>query len=184
MKEEKIGLTTTNWVLSILGIIVLTCLIVLPPVFRTFIKENVKDETPNIESPIVTTTCYKAKIASADYEDDITYIFSHQDNKLKEINKKIERLYLDPLVYQDKRQLYGKLVTAFSIIEGLDYTATPDDNNSKVIIRENYDLQSFKATVIVIPGDNEPTEIKSDYQYNDSMDSIINSLKTNAYVCE
>lgn len=184
MKEEKIGLTTTNWILSIIGIIVLTCFIVLPPVFRVFLKEEIKEKEPDVSSPVLTTTCYKAKIANQEYEDDITYIFTHQDNKLKEINKKTERSYLDSLIYQNKRQQYGKLVTAFSIIEGLDYTVTPDDNNSKVIIRENYDLKNFKASTIIIPGDTESTEVKSDYQYNESITNIINSLKTNAYVCE
>lgn len=184
MKEQKTGLTTTNWILSILGIILLTCVIILPPVFRTFLKEEVVEETPNLDLPIISTICYKEKISGTNYEDNITFVFSHQDKKLKEFSKKTDRTYLDPLVYQDEKQNYGKLVTAFSIIEGFDYTATPDDNNSQVIIRENYDLKNFKATVIVVPGDTDTTEISSTYLYDDSINTVLSSLKSDGYVCE
>ena len=41
MKENN-GLTPLNWVLSIAGILVLSCLVILPPVFKIAFKEKEK----------------------------------------------------------------------------------------------------------------------------------------------
>ena len=40
MKNEKIGITPMDWALSIAGILVLLCFIVLPPVFRVALKDK------------------------------------------------------------------------------------------------------------------------------------------------
>lgn len=184
MEKEKVGITTKNWILSIMGIIIFLCFIILPPVFRTFLKEEVKEEVINPNIPVVTTTCYKEQILGQNYIDNVTLTFTHQDNKLKYVNKKTNRTYQETLIYEQEKQTYGKLVTAFSIINGLDYTVTPEDNSSLILISENYDLSSFQASVIVIPGEDKTTEIKSDYQYNESFNTILSSLKNNGYVCK
>ena len=59
MKKKKSGLTATNWVLSILGILVLSCFVILPPVFRVFLKE---EEAPAQKKIVAMTTCRKEQI--------------------------------------------------------------------------------------------------------------------------
>lgn len=183
MNKEKIGLTTTNWILSILGIIVLTCFIVLPPVFRIYFPKEKEEIKEPVILPVLTTTCLKEQINSDNYVDNESYTFNHQDNKVLKYSKSVNRTYKDPMLYQQEKQSYGVLVTAFSILSGYDYSATPDDNLSQVSIVETYDLKTFNPTMIVVPGDEEPTSITSDYNLNDSIVSIKQELITNGYVC-
>lgn len=184
MKEQKVGLTTINWVLSIFGIIILTSFIVLPPVFRTFLQEE-KEIIPEPQiSPILTTTCIKDQINYDNYIDKEIYTFKHQDNQILEYSKGINRTYKDPLVYQQEKQSYGVLVTAFSALTGYDYLATPDDNLSRVNIMENYNLKTFNPTMIVVPGDEVPISITSNYNLNDSMIAAKQELTTNGYFCK
>ena len=183
MNEQKVGLTTMNWVLSILGIIVLTCFIVLPPVFRTFLKEEIEIPEEPTTQLILTTTCQKEQINYANYVDNEVYTFKHQDNKIIEYTKEIKRVYRDPIQYQQEKQSYGELVTAFSIVNGYEYAASPDDNESVVNIMETYNLKTFQPTMIVIPGDTEPTPIISEVELNDNITNTTPTLTTNGYVC-
>ena len=133
MKKEKIGLTTTNWILSILGIILFSCFIILPPVFRVVFKEEAKTPEEETVYPNITTICYKDKISGIEYIDNEKISFQHQNSKIKQITKEISRKYNDPLIYQQKKQSYGVLVTAFSIISGYSYSITPNDNDANII---------------------------------------------------
>ena len=108
----------------------------------------------------------------------------HQDLKISEVSKETLRTYIDPLLYQEVKTSYGRLVTAFININGYDYSANPNDDNSQFTINELYDLNTFRTTMIVIEGDVEPTEVKSPYQLNDSITSIKQELINDAYTCE
>lgn len=182
MKEEKVGLTPTNWILSIIGIILLSCVIILPPVFRTVFKEEEKEEEK--PAPIYTTTCYKNGILGESFTDNITLTFKHQNSKISEVSKKTIRTYTDPILYQEVKTDYGRLVTAFINVNGYDYSANPNDDNSEFTINELYDLNTFRTTMIVIEGDTEPTEVKSSYQLNDSITLIKQELTNDGYTCE
>jgi hypothetical protein len=183
MKKEKIGLTTTNWILSILGILLLTCVIVLPPLFRAFIKDKVVEETPKEEIKIGTTTCRNKNIELKDYIDDETITFTYQDDKIQEYSKNIVRTYVDPLFYQEQKLIYGKYVTAFNTINGYSYSATPDDDIFSISIQEKYDLNSFQATTILIPGDENQTAVTTYYNLDDDINKVKNQLINNSYVC-
>ena len=183
MKEQKVGLTTKNWILSILGILLLLCVIVLPPVFRIFFEEEEVLPEPDLGEPIVTTICSKDGLENVDYVDGEILTFEHQNLKVKQFTKKTNRIYNDPLVYQQNKQSYGVLVTAFSIITGYDYSATPNDDMSSINIIESYDLNNFKDTTVVIPGDTESTSISSSYQLDSSITTIKEELVANGYVC-
>lgn len=183
MKEQKVGLTTTNWILSILGILVLSCFIILPPVFRNFLKEEVVEEPPKEEVIVGTTVCQNQSIPATDYTDNVTLTFTYENQKIKGVIKNTVRTYSDSLVYQERKLTYGKLVTAFSIISGYEYSATPEDDTSSVLINEEYDLANFKPTTIVVPGDENPTAITTDYQLNDDISKVKEYLISNGYTC-
>lgn len=183
MKEQKVGLTSTNWILSILGIMVLSCFIILPPVFRNFLKEEVVEEPPKEQVVIGTTTCQNENIKAVDYSDNETLVFTYRNQKIQSFTRKTNRTYSDPIVYQEKKLTYGKLVTAFSVISGYEYSATPEDDTSSVRIQEDYDLTNFKPTTIVVPGDENPTAITTSYQLNDDISKVKEYLTTNGYTC-
>lgn len=183
MNEQKVGLTTINWILSILGIIVLMCFIVLPPVFRTFLQEKPEIPEEPVTQIILTTVCRKEQINYENYVDNEIYTFKHQDNKVIEYTKEIKRIYRDPLVYQQEKHSYGELVTAFSIVNGYDYAVSPDDNEFIVNIMETYNLKTFQPTMIVIPGNTEPTPVNSEIELNDNITNTTPTLTINGYVC-
>lgn len=178
-------LATKNWVLSILGIILLSLVIILPPVFRLLNNDKVV-ESDNNETPTVVTTsltCYKEGITDNNYVSKESYVFTSKDNKLKSYVKKNELVYNDPLLYQEEKPNYGKLVTAFSIITGYNYSATPKDDTFTMIITETFNLKDFHDTMIVIPDDTTPTTIVSEYLLDQDSDAIKTELTTDGYTC-
>lgn len=184
MNEQKVGLTTINWVLSILGILVLSCFIILPPVFRSFMKaEEIIEEPPKVEVKSGTTICQNDNINAVGYNDSVMLSFFHQDYKIKSFTKNTLRTYYDPLVYQIDKLDYGKYVTAFSIIAGYEYSATPNDDMSSISISEVYNLTNFKPTTIVIPGDENPIAITTDYRLDDNISNVKEYLTATGFIC-
>lgn len=183
MKEQKVGLTTMNWILSIIGILFFSCIIILPPVFRQFMKEEEVVEEPKVEIKIGTTVCQNANIVATDYTDNETLTFTHRNQDVQKFTRDTIRTYSDSIIYQEQKLTYGKLVTAFSIIEGYEYSATPEDDSSSVRIQEKYDLATFKPTTIVVPGDENPTAITTNYQLNDDISTVKEYLIANGYTC-
>ena len=98
-------------------------------------------------------------------------------------NTDIPLAYIDPNVYETDKQDFGRLVTAFSILSGYNYAVTPNDEENYLSVQENYDLEIFKATMIVIPGNTEPTSVASDYLLNQKINEIENSLTNDGYLC-
>lgn len=184
MKEQKVGLTTTNWILSILGIIILSCLIILPPVFRVYFKEEVIVKQEEEEIMVGVIACQNENISSTDYNDSVTLTFNYEDQKIKSYTKNTVRTYIDPLVYQEEKAFYGKLVTAFSVISGYNYNVTPQDDTSSFSIIEDYNLADFQPTTILVPGDENPTAITTSFQLNDDISVVKEYLASNGYSCQ
>lgn len=183
MKERKVGLTTTNWVLSILGILVLSSIIILPPILRAYMQEEAVEEPPKEEIRIGNTICQNESLINVNYVDNVTLLFTHQNEKIQSFTRDTIRTYTDPLIYQEEKSIYGKYVTAFSIISGYEYRATPNDDSSSVRIGEKYDLTTFRPTTITIPGDENPTAITTDYDFNTDITTIKDYLTKNGYTC-
>lgn len=184
MKNEKIGLTAFNWILSILGIILLSCFIILPPLFRTIFKEEAPKEELKTEIVIKTLTCRKQNIITENYTDNDTLTFRYYNDSIRTYSREINRVYNDFTVYSTDKQLHGRYVSAFSILPGYDYSIQPDDNSQSIIINENYDLGLFKETTITIPGDTTETIVTSLYSMEDSVIEIHTNLINDGYTCE
>ncbi len=179
MKKQKVGLTPTNWILSILGILILSCFVVLPPVFRVFFKE---EELVN-EDVIGVMTCHKEQIENPDTIDDEILSFSYVNRKLTNYQKVTTRTYIDPMIYQAMKPTYGQYTTSFNMITGYQYSIHLDDDDSSVQITERYDLSVFRPTTITVPGEENPTAITSTYQLHDDIDGWKEYLVTYGYVC-
>ena len=183
MKKEKIGLTPINWFLSILGIIVLSCLIILPPVFRTVFKEEKPIELPE-ETIIEKLTCTKNDIVLEGYTGDITYSFSYYQDQIQNYSKKTVSTYTDYVLYDNDKQTFGRYTAAFNILAGYEYVMEPNDETYMLTINEDYDLTTFNNTTITIPGDTEETKVTSLYTMSDSMNQIKNNLINDGYTCK
>ena len=183
MKKQKIGLSAFNWILSILGILLLSCIIILPPVFRKFMNPEVVEEPPQEEVITATTTCQKENLVGTNYTDSEILSFTHQNQKLQEYTRTIHRTFTDSLIYQEQKLIYSEYVTAFSMINGYEYSATPSDDTFSMRIQEKYDLTTFKPTTIVIPGDENPTAISASYELNSDISTIKENLIATGYTC-
>lgn len=183
MKEEKIGLTTTNWILSIVGILLLSCLIVLPPIFRVVFKEEEKKEIKD-EIIIEKLTCEKNNIISGTYAEDINLVFNYYNDNIRSYSKSASRTYNDYVLYENDKQKFGRYVTNFSLLTGYTYSIDPNDETLAISISEEYDLSIFKSTTITIPGENEEVTVASTYTSEDSMNKIKNDLINDGYTCK
>lgn len=184
MKQEKVELTTMNLILSIIGILLLTLVIILPPIFRVVFKEDEKPKDDIIvDYPTLTTTCYKENIETDTSIDNETYIFQYKNNMIKSYTKSITKKYSDPNNYEIEKQSFGRLVSAYSVLDGYNYTVNPNDEASSLTIQENYDLSIFQSTMIVIPGSDTPTEVTPHYFLNTVITDIEEELTTSDYLC-
>lgn len=182
MKKEKIGLTPINWILSVLGIILLSCIIILPPVFRVVFKEEEIIELPE-EAIIEELTCTKNNIILNGYTAEVTYNFNYYKDQIQTYSKKTTSTYTDYVLYDTDKQTYGRYTGAFNILSGYEYLMEPDDVNYILTVSEDYDLAIFKNVVITIPGDTEETKVTSIYTMSDSMTQVKNNLINDGYIC-
>ena len=183
MKKEKIGLTPMNWVLSILGILLLSCLIILPPVFRVVFKEEEKEDFQT-EITIEKLICEKKNIVSEQYTEDSVLTFYYYNDNIRTYSKNTNRTYNDQILYENDKQQFGRYVTAFSLLSGYVYSIDPDDEEFVININEEYDLGLFNSTIITLPGDSEEVTVTSTYSKEDSMNQIKTDLTNNGYTCK
>ncbi len=183
MKNEKIGITPIDWALSILGILVLVCLVVLPPVFRVAFKEKAKPVDP--DQPVIEhMSCTKNNFAGKGYITNDTIDFTYIGNRITKYDRKIDMTFSDLTVYEQQKQDYGRAVTMYSFVNGVKYVVTPDDGNLKIKVDENFDLSVFQPTSITIPGDTEETQVTSEYSRNDTVSEIKADLTASGYSCK
>jgi len=184
MKNQNVGLTTANWILSILGIILLSCVIILPPIFRVFFKEEEIIESLPEKIDLQVTACEKKDILMGQYTYNEILTFYFTNDKIHNYSRDVERIYRDFDSYSNDKQLFGRYATAFSILSGYKFSVNPDDNNLVINIDELYELNVFKETTITIPGDNYETNVTSIYMKDQSVEEVVNSLTIDGYICK
>lgn len=183
MKEEKTGLTVTNWILSIGGILILLCLIILPPLFRVLLPEEEAIPLPETKVVIGSTTCTNSNVEGIGYIDNVTLDFTHTDSKITNYTRSYLRTYQDQNEYQSMKYTYGQYVSEFNLLSGYTYSANFDDDTSSIQIQEIYDLSTFTPTTVKLPGDEQPTAVTTEFEYNDDINSIKTKLLSNGYTC-
>lgn len=184
MKEKKYGLTAIEWILSIVGMIILTCVIIIPPIFRVTFKEEEKE--PEIPEQVVVGTieCVKTNIRTADYRYTELLNITYANDNIQRYSINQVRIYNDSVKYLADKQLFGKYTAAFAILSGYKYSVEPDDNTYTLIVDEEFNLDDFKNTTITIPGDTEKTEVKTTYTRKDLIETVKNNLISNGYTCQ
>ena len=124
MKNEvKVGLTGLDWALSIGGIILLLCVIILPPVFRATFKDDKKEEdVPKVV--IEHLTCKKLNYMSEGAMNDSVYEFTYLNDHIRTYSIKKTMSYQALDTYDAAKQSFGRLNTAYSLLDGLEYIVT------------------------------------------------------------
>ena len=171
-KKEKVGMSSFNWIMSIFGIIFLSTFIILPPLFRLVLPEKEDEE---IVEPVIIIQTINCSVRNNNVEthtenDEIE--FKYYQDQLRSYKRTKEIIYADIEEYDEDKQLFGKLSTAFSIIEGVKYDATPNPANLNIIIDESYDFSLFSPRTVTIPGETESITITSDFKSGDSITQI------------
>lgn len=182
MKEKNNEITPMNWLLSILGIILLSCFIILPPVFRAVFKETkpiVEPDQPVIEHMTCTKSNY---VVDTHYEND-SITFNYLNNRINTYKKEMTMTFNTLEEFNAEKEMLGRLVTGYSFIQGASYIVTPNDGDLKINITQEYNLGTFKKTSVTIPGDLEPTQLTSDYTRDDSVSDIRVDLVNSGYTC-
>ena len=182
MKEEKIGITPINWILSILGIAVLLCFIILPPVFRVVFKEEVK--VPDDEPIIEHLTCTKNNYVTTDHFENDSITFNYVGNKVNTYSRVTEMTFHNLDDYEKVRDELGRLATAYSLLDGVEYIVTPDVGSLKITLTQKFNLGTFKSTSVTVPGDLEPTQLTSDYTHSQLIKDIKADLIDEKYSCK
>ena len=185
MKKENNGITPTDWALSIFGILVLLCLIVIPPVFRIAFKEKAKPVDP--DKPVVEyMTCTKNNFSTEGRIQNVEISFVYMLNRINSYSKKTVMTFSNLELYDQIKNDCAKLSSLYSFVKdkGADYVHVPDDENLKITIEEKFDLGVFQNTEVTIPGDTDPTPVTSEYTRDDLVSDIKEDLTSSGYTCK
>lgn len=198
-KKEKVGLSRLDWILSISGIILLSMVIVLPPLFRVVFEEKI--EVPDENNQIVEDTdtteikinddkyvkvmCMK-QVTNPDYIENLVVTLAHENQSLKVLTEDIIYTYL--VNTKDGESLYAEAKLActnitedFKTVAGFNYSCDVKDDS--VQITKKYDLADFQPTSVV---DYQGTVIQlvSPFIFDQSTAEITTSLTSQGYTCQ
>lgn len=169
-KEKKVGLTPLNWVLCIAGILFLMTFIVLPPMFRAFIKEennnnnsvNNTQPTPNNTSSVtsITTICTKSVLEDEEYrivtENDVNKIIAYT----------ITSDYLETDILNSCEQEELNFINSTGLYNSCQIT------EGKKVITHRITLPDYQETTSPLP-----------FDYKSTKDEIVNYLTSNGFSC-
>lgn len=182
--KENASLSTKEWIFSILGIIVLSCFIILPPVFRVVFKvEEVVEDIPT-EIDIKTLVCTKNNYYSDIVRKSDTYTIKYYKDKVRTYNIKLESIYPDTIPYEAEKEKEGRLSTAYGLVEGISYKVNPNDSELRITTEEDCDLSVFMTTNVILPGDEAETKINSVFTTKDSVQQIRMDLEDQGFSCQ
>lgn len=164
-KEPKVGLSVLEWIICIVGIIVLSSFIVLPPVFRTFVKE--KEEEPPVVITPIQTSCSKT-VESESITMEYVYFLDGSGENLNMISYTSTGTYANiPLEAEGTCNVNN---LNYQNIEGLYYNCRISEN--KVITESRVTFPNYQ-------GETLPFMINFKREYS----LIISNLTQNGFAC-
>ena len=183
-KEEKIGLTPVNWILSIVGILLFASCIILPPVFRAVFKKEVTEKKPEEKVVVNKMICTRENYVVGNHIEKNTIEITYSKDSLRTYKKHTEESFKTTGPYEEEKQSKGKLTTAYSLVDGVIYNFSPKDRTLSIIIDEEFDLGVFKDDKVKLPETEEEIEVKSPYKLGDSVTGITSNLTNENYNCK
>lgn len=182
MKNEKVGMTGLNWILSIFGIIFFASLIIIPPVLRTVIKEEPKKQTEKEE--LKQLTCTKNNYVQDGANKNSTTKINYYTDKIITYSIKEEYVFQSLDQYDIQKANYARVTLIYDSVDGINLNLNADDSNLKITVEEKCDLRKFKSTVVILPNETEENKINSFYNQTDSITEIMNDLQNEGYTCK
>lgn len=200
-EKKKVGLSSIEWILSIMGIILLLLVIVLPPVFRVVFKEEVQEENnnnsniqENLNTEEKTTiddtsytkiTCTKQE-STSNYIETVNVVLAHQNNLLKILTTTSVKTYL--LDTKESENLFAEAKLACSNISDQYYQVTGYSHSCNtsvdaVHVTQKYDLNNFQST-LVNNQDGTTTQLQTAYSLDQNVEDIKMSLVNDGYTCQ
>lgn len=183
MEEKNNGLTPMTWVIAILGMILLSCFIILPPLFRIVFKDKtvpLPDDQPVVEH----MECVKNNYVTDNHYESDTIKFSYLNNRINLYTKKTVMTFNDTESFDAEKDMLGKLVTGYSFVKGASYVVTPNVSDLKIIVTQEFNLGTFQTTSVTLPGDLQPTQLTSDYTRDNSINDVRIELTNSGYTCK
>ena len=199
--KQKVGLSKSDWILSIGGIILLTLLIVLPPIFRIVFEEEkqpavdsndtIVETTPSNREEEISDSIYSKitcinQLTHPEYIENSTIIIAHENNMLKVLTEDTTNTYLlnskeSESMYTQEKLACNNLPDVFHQIKGYNYSCNVSETS--VQTTKKYDLNKFKP-ITVNDHEGVSTSITTLYSINQSTTDIITSLTSEGYTCE
>ncbi|MCI8588603.1 MAG: hypothetical protein HFG40_03020 [Bacilli bacterium] len=202
-KGQKTPLSVKEWTFSIVGIIFLTSLMVLPPLFRIFFAEDEftptltpppisnEDKKPEPSSGPIDMSKYDQMICIKDSEGTgdpkITRTFAYQNNELKVYVETTERRFSQEKevfdIEEGKEGSCSLPPKEYLKVPGFEYQCQASNSLSETLIHmENkFDLKNFSDTTITVG--EEVRVISVSYYLDQNVDAIKNNLEAQNYSC-
>ena len=183
-EEKKVGMSFLNWLLSIIGIIILSLIIVLPPIFRIYFPAKEEEEF-NSDVVVEVMKCSIVGKQVDAHSDDIDVTFRYIQDQIRTYTKHTVKTYHNIDSYEEDKQSLGRVSSVYSFVSGVEeYSLVPDNVNMKITISEKYDLGLFTNTNVNIPGSDESVSVVSEWSLSDSLNKIRSDLVSDGWTCE
>lgn len=176
-EKKKVGMSGLNWFLSIIGILFFVSFIVLPPIFRSFIDEEVGEE-PNtnvVESPSPTSDSSVDKQVNTikictKYGDrvDNSYLIQSQNDVILMFAQTDTTHYLEGEDFSSNCDFESSL---YQNIPGFYHACRVEGNDMIVESRVQID-------------DKIPENIPISYDLTQKASELEQQLVTNGFTCE
>lgn len=182
-KKVKVGMSFMNWVLSFAGILVFLSFIALPPFFRLAYPKEEPVEDISGKIPMEALVCKIENHSTPTYTENQTINIRYYIDQIRTYTKDTVQTYKDVETFEADKQEYGRLSSAYSLVEGVSYDVSPDSVNLKITISEKYELGQFVEKDVILPGEEEPIKVTSNYTLEDSLTKVKTDLTALGYTC-
>lgn len=155
-QKQKVGMSGLNWFLSIVGILVFTSFIALPPICRSLIEEDSSTgNAPTASAPtkeengaIVTTVCKKVEI-----QEETEYLIQSKEDQLVMLAKTTTTHYADdPTNLEENCRIESSL---YQGLAGFQYQCRVEGTDA--IVESRLQMKDFQNDEIPIPFDVHQT---------------------------
>lgn len=204
-KDQTKPLSIKEWIFCIIGIVLLTSFMVLPPLFRIVFAEDEFTPTltptppsldeegkePETVNPIDLSK-YDQVICVSNIEEigdsKITQIFAHQDKKLKVYVEKTERTFSQSKeefdLEESKEGSCSLPPKEYLNVSGFEYQCGASNSLSEtlVVMENRFDLKRFSDTTVTIG--EEIRVLSVPYYLDQDVDAIQSNLEAQNYSCQ
>jgi len=203
--KQKSPLSIKEWIFCISGLLILTLLVTLPPVFRIVFADDKERENMPVTTPVPTMdlqankkvtepiddsklekiVCTKTEAPENSYQETITLTLSYEEGELKvysDTNKKTYDISLEDqrTSFEEEKLTCDEIPKPYLTIPGFNYNCVSTENS--IEITEKFDLATFKEKKVTA-GEKEVV-FSAPYYPKQNVRLIRRELEKAGYVCD